>query len=153
LICIASCNECYPQDADLSRTFEECRELGIDALFSGSDGAKLLLVGQSYDDLYIAVYLPREMPVAAAARDLRRILSAGPECNPGEPLLPANDVSSTLGRWERKISRIFGDKYAAKLLEQACLGLNHGHMTKKSLEEVRRSLISATGGCIDFAES
>ncbi|WP_148266599.1 hypothetical protein [Methanocella arvoryzae] len=150
---IVSGRDCYPPGEDALRLADDCRALGIDVLSAEDGDRRLLVAGQVYSDVYAVVLLPPGLPAVAAARHLQRLLAADSLLRPEERLLPASEVLSLLGRWEWQVAVIFGPAFAAKAVEKACAGHDCGRMTSRGIGEVRRCLVSATGGSIDFTES
>ncbi len=150
---IVSGSECFPRDEWALQLVDDCRALGLDVLFTEAADRRLLVAGQVYDDVYAVSLLTPNMPAVAAARYLQRLLSAESILGPEERLLPASDLDALLKRWEWQVSLIFGQSFAARLIEKAFAGQNCGRMTPEGLEQVRRYLISATGGSVDFTES
>jgi hypothetical protein len=127
-----------------------CRALDADAVAIESTDHTIIAVLNSYDYTYAAAVCDADVTLPAVARSLQmRILSlfvpdAGPD------LLPATIVRTYIGRWERKISIVFGEHYAARLV--ACL--SHEAVpdtaTAEAMEAMRRNLSSAIGDCIDL---
>jgi hypothetical protein len=153
LLHIISGTGCFPPDEGMMQVVIDCRALGIDVLATEADGRRLLVAGQVYDDVFAVSLLPENVPAVTAARYLQRLLTSDSLLRPEERLLPASDTSLLLKRWEWQVSVIFGPRFAARLVEAACNGQSGGHMTSESLDQVRRYLIRATCGSVDFTES
>lgn len=153
LLYIISGTDCFPRDEGMMQIVSDCRALGIDVLSAETGDRRLLVAGQVYDDVYAVSLLPENVPAVTAARYLQRLLTTDSHLRPEERLLPASDANSVLKRWEWQLSVIFGSRFAVRLLEAACDGQSEGGMTTESLDRVRRYLIRATYGAIDFTES
>lgn len=153
LLGIVSGRDSCPPDWDVLGLADDCRALGVDVLSAEGGDRRLLVAGQVYSDVYAVALLPPGLPAVAAARHLQRLLAVDSLLRPEERLLPASEVISLLKRWEWQVAVIFGPAFAAKAVEKACAGRNCGQMTPQGLGDVRRHLVSATGGSIDFTES
>jgi len=151
LLHLISGEDCYPPDKRVLQMVSDCRELGIDVLHTEEGDHRLLMAGQVYDDLYAVTHIPKDVSAVTAARDLQRRMSADRFCPTEKTLVPASDASTIMKRWEWQLTLVFGPRFAARLMEKAICGQSPGRMTAEGLENVRRHLISATGGCIDFS--
>ena len=152
LLHLISGEDCYPPDKRVMQLVGDCRALGIDVLYTEAGDSRLLIAGQVYDDIYAVTYIPENVSAVTAARDLQRRMSFENIIRPDEALVPAGDANSTLKKWEWQVTLVFGTRFAARLLEKARHGQSSSYMTAEGLEKVRRHIISATGGCIEFVK-
>ena len=152
LLHLISGESCYPPDEKVLQLVCDCRTLGIDVLHTEAGDHRLLIASQVYDDIYAVTHLPEHVPAVTAARDLQRRMSADNFDLTEKTLVPASDASTVMKRWEWQVKLVFGPRFAARLMEKARSGQSSGRMTAEGLEKVRRLIISATGGCIDFVK-
>ncbi len=141
----------HPIEGEGKMLVEGCRRIGADAaILEYPDHATVVAVNIYGGTFALAVCDPGAS-LPSVARDLQvRLCRRTCEVRPTE-YLSATIVRAALGRWERQIARVFGRRFAAKMVASAVRKHEQGKMTREDLERVRLSLSAAVGGCLDFS--
>ncbi len=112
------------------------------------DEGSMLVVKDDFSDAAVAARFSGDISPAGLSR-LIRLTFAGREhraCS--RPCVPAADVERLAGRWKRRIALVFGENFAAKLVEKPFRTRNRDSMTPEELEAARAFISSALGDCL-----
>lgn len=139
---------CYPPDPGLSRTIEAIKYLKLDELLLEFEGGKLLIVKYEYGETMAAVYYEGDPPPPDLARLIQLVLARNVQRPSDKIFLPAARVEVLAGRWERRIAPVFGEGYAAKLVENSLKGKRRDGMVPEDIAEARAFISSALGDCL-----
>lgn len=153
LICATDGKTCFPEEGAIRLIADRCRSLNVEALVVETGPKTLIVAGYEFEDVYAALECPADMNPALAIGEILRGIAGMSVVSQKDGVLPAGFVNELLMGWERKISRVFGRRFASQLIDRACDGMHPADMTEKDIETVRRRISSAICGCIEFAES
>jgi len=144
---------CWPADERIERIAAVGIQLDADALAVEWGASTLVMACDRSLDIYLAALCQPGIDVRAVARAMQLQLAAGPVLTNGQEVLPIHVVRSSLSRWQWQLSQAFGTGYATRLVARALAGRSPASLSRAQLDEIRRTLIARTGGCLDLAES
>jgi len=114
------------------------------------DEGDMLVVKDDFSDATVAVRFSGDISPSGLSR-LIRLTFAGREhraCS--KPCVPASDVERLAGRWKRRIALVFGENFAAKLVEKPLRKRSRDGMAPEDLEAARAFISSALGDCLSL---
>lgn len=149
-IFIIAGEKCYSPETMAEKIASKCRALGAEAIVIDFPDNILIAAGDCYEDRYIVAQCCPGVNAASASRilQLRLLEKRLPDCV--NRLLPADQVRMILALWERKITLIFGHRYASKLVSGSLGRDGPGSMASEDMEAIRRNLLIRTGYCVNL---
>lgn len=147
-VIVSSSGRCYPEDSGISRLIDRMSSLKASELLIEDDAGNVLVVKYDYGDMAAAACYRNGIVPADLSRLIRLTFSGRGQRACTRPYVPAADVVRLAGRWKRSIAFVFGEKFAAKLVEKSFTDKNRDAMTPADLEAARAFISSALGDCL-----
>lgn len=139
---------CCPPDEGLAVLVKGMKGIKADELLLDLEDSKLLVVKYDYGELVAAVYYSSDVSPADLSRLIQLIFARRETRACDRSPMPAAAVEKLTRRWKRRIGLVFGDAFAARLVENAIKDKDKSMMTVEDLEAARAVVSSALGDCL-----
>lgn len=145
-IIVSSGGRSYPED--IGWLVDRMGRLGASEMLIGEEEGRVLVVKDDYGDMAVAVRFSGDISPAGLSRHVRLTFTRRESRACTRPYVPAADVERLMGHWKGRIALVFGDNFAAKLVEKPFSGRGRDSMTPEELEAARAFISSALGDCL-----
>ncbi len=149
-VVVSTGGACHPPDEGLARVIKGMKGLKAEELLLELEGGKLLVIKHDYGELAAAVYYEGNISPADLARLIQLMFVRRELRSCDTSPVPAAAVEKLAGRWKWRISLVFGEEFASKLVEGALKGKDMGPMTVEELEGARAVIMSTLGDCLSL---
>ncbi len=145
-IIVSSGGRSYPED--IGWLVDRIGRLRASEMLIEEGEGSVLVVKDDYGDMAVAVRFSGDISPPGLSRHIRLTFARREARACTRPYVPAADVERLTGRWKSRIALVFGEGFAANLVEKPFRGRSRDSMTPDELEAARAFISSALGDCL-----